>query len=157
MKQYDEFGLKGKIALTGSWEMGDELITGPAGDSAEGIISGILYTPSLKNDVNTKFVENYMKKYNKLPNAFAVEGYDTAQVIDKAISKAGSLKSEDLIKVLKGISFESPRGSITIDPKTNNPIQDFYVAKNVKKDNKIVPEVIETVPKVTMPENRPAK
>ncbi|MBX6394374.1 MAG: ABC transporter substrate-binding protein [Alicyclobacillaceae bacterium] len=156
VKQYADFGLKGKIPLTGTLELGDNLILDAVGDAAEGIISGVVYTPSLENDLNKKFVESYQKKYNKMPNIFAVDGYDAAQVIDKAVTQAKSAKAEDLIKVLKGISFNSPRGPVTIDPKTNNPIQNFYIAKNVKVGNKIVPQVSQTVPNVTMPEKPPA-
>lgn len=95
--------------------------------------------------------------YNKLPNTFSVQGYDSALIIDKAIKEAGSVDTEELVKVLKGISFDSPRGPITIDPKTNNPIQNFYIVENVKKDGQVVPEVIETIENVTMPETNPAK
>lgn len=157
VQQYSEFGLKGKIPLTGPMEFGDQLIIEPTGDATEGIVSGIMYSPWLENEENKHFVEAYQKKYNKLPNTFSVEGYDSAQVIDKAIEQAGSIETEDLIKVLKGISFDSPRGPITIDPKTNNPIQNFYIVRNTKKDNQIVPEILETIEKVTMPETDPAK
>lgn len=156
VQQYNDFGLKGKIPLSGPMEFGDQLILEPTGEAAEGIISGILYSPWLENEENKKFVEAYQEKYGKLPNTFSVGGYDSAKVIDIAIKEAGSTNAEDLIKVLKGISFDSPRGPITIDPKTNNPIQNFYIAKNTKKDNQIVPEVLETVEKVTMPEKAPA-
>ncbi|WP_044737197.1 ABC transporter substrate-binding protein [Geobacillus kaustophilus] len=153
--QYKEFGLKGKIPLAGSLEFGDELITQPTGEAAEGIIAGINYSPYLDNELNKQFVEAYKAKYGKLPNVFSVEGYDAAAMLDKAITEAGSLRSENLIKVLKGISFDSPRGPIMIDPATNNPIQNFYISKNTLKDGAIVPEVIETVEKVTMPETSP--
>jgi len=157
VKQYSDFGLKGQIPLAGPSEFGDQLIIEPTGDATEGIIAGIMYSPWLENEANRKFVESYQKKYNKLPNMFSVQGYDSAQVIDKAIAKAGGVKSEDLVNVLKGISFDSPRGPITIDPKTNNPIQNFYVVKNTKKEQGIVPEVLQTVEKVTMPDTDPAQ
>ncbi|WP_409991442.1 ABC transporter substrate-binding protein [Paranoxybacillus vitaminiphilus] len=153
--QYKEFGLKGQIPLAGTLEFGDELITQPAGEAAEGIITGINYSPYLDNELNKQFVQAYEEKYGKLPNIFSVQGYDSAAIIDKAVTEAGSANSEDLIKVLKGISFDSPRGPITIDPATNNPIQNFYIAKNKLKDGGIVPEVIETVENVTMPETSP--
>jgi branched-chain amino acid transport system substrate-binding protein len=155
VQQYSEFGLKDKIPFTGSWEFGDLLVMEPTGEAAEGVVSGVLYTPWLENDVNKKFVADYQKKYGKLPNAFSVEGFDSAIVIDKAIENAGSIETQDLMKELKGISWDSPRGKITMDPKTNNPIQDFYIVRNVKKDNKIVPEVIGKSEKVTMPESAP--
>lgn len=157
VQQYEDFGLKGKIPLAGPMEFGDQLIIEPTGDATEGILSGIIYSPFLENEENNKFVEAYEKKYNKLPNTFSVEGYDSARVIDMAIEEAGSTDTEKLIKVLQGIEFESPRGPITIDPKTNNPIQNFYVIENVMKDGQIQPKVLDTVENVTMPENNPAK
>lgn len=153
--QYKEFGLQGKIPLGGALEFGDELITQPTGEAAEGIIAGINYSPNLDNEINKKFVKAYQQKYNKLPNIFSVEGYDSATILDKAITEAGSTESAKLIKILKGISFDSPRGPITIDPETNNPIQNFYIAVNKYQNNAIVPEVIETVEKVTMPKTSP--
>lgn len=157
VQQYSDFGLKGKIPLTGPMEFGDLLILEPAGDSAEGIVSGIIYSPWIDNESNKQFVEAYQQMYDKLPNTFSVQGYDSALIIDQAIKEAGSVDTEELVKVLKGISFDSPRGPITIDPKTNNPIQNFYIVENVKKDNQVVPEVIETIENVTMPETNPAK
>ena len=41
--------------------------------------------------------------------------------------------------------------------KLHNPIQNFYLAKNVMKDGQIVPEIIETKEKVAMPEKSPFK
>ncbi|PLS17052.1 ABC transporter substrate-binding protein [Bacillus sp. M6-12] len=155
VQQYSDFGLKGKIQFTGAWEFGDMLVIEPSGDAIEGVVSGVLYTPMLENELNKKFVADYQKKYNKTPSTFSVEGYDSAIVIDKAIKEAGGTDAEKMIPVLKGITWDSPRGQITMDEKTNNPIQDFYIVKNVKKDNKIIPEVLETVEKVTMPESAP--
>lgn len=155
VSQYKELGLQGKIPLGGPFELGDELVTEPAGDAAEGIITGIIYSPYLDNELNKKFVEAYEQKYSKLPNFFAVEGYDSAAILDKAILDAGSTEAEELMEVLKGISIESPRGPLTIDPKTNNPIQNFYIAENKYENDAIIPEVIETVEDITMPETSP--
>ncbi len=158
INQYDEFGLKEKIAFTGALEFGDTLLTEPTGKASEGILSAGVYSPWLDNDVNKKFLENYQLKYdNKLPNIFSVGGYDAAQMIDQAVSKTGSIDSKDLVKALSGISFDSPRGPISIDPKTRVPVSDFFISKNVWKDGQIVPEIIGTVENVVMPESNPAK
>lgn len=61
------------------------------------------------------------------------------------------------MKAFKGIAINSPRGTIVIDPKTNNPIQTFYAGKNVMKDGKVKFELIEKVGEFTMPEKDPAK
>lgn len=157
IQQYKQFGLKDKIPLTSSGEFGDVLITEPTGADSEGIISTIHYFPGLDNETNKKFVAEFQSKYGKLPDFYAVYGYDAIQAFAEAVKKAGSVNSEDLVKALKGISFESPRGKITLDPKTNNPIQTFYGGKNVMKDGKIVFEPSEKIGEFTMPEKDPAK
>ncbi|KIL35751.1 ABC transporter substrate-binding protein [Cohnella kolymensis] len=158
VQQYEQFGLKGKIPLTGTQEFLDPLVTVPAGKAAEGIIGATMYTATVDNATNKKFVEEFTKKYNKTPNYFNVQGYDVAQVISKAVEKAGSTKSEDLIKVLKDISFSSPRGELVMDPNTHNLALDMYLAKNVWKDGKIEQEILGIAAKgLKIPDAPPAK
>lgn len=155
LQQYKQFGLSEKIPLTGWHEFANELVMGPAGDAAEGVISSVNYIPTLDNPLNKEFVAAYVAKYNKNPDEFSVNGYDTGQVIANAIEKAGSVKTEDLVKAMKGISYDSPRGTIVIDANTNNPILDMYIVKNVKKDGKMTHELLKTIEKVTMPATDP--
>lgn len=157
IQQYKQFGLKGKIPLTSSGEFSDVLITEPTGADSEGIVSTIHYFPGLDNETNKKFVADFQSKFGKLPDFYAVYGYDAIQAYAEAVKKSGSIKTEDVMKSLKGISFESPRGKITLDPKTNNPIQTFYGGKNVMKDGKVVFEQSEKIGEFAMPEKDPAK
>lgn len=156
MQQYKQFGLGDKIPLTAWHEFGMSLNVDPAGDAALDVLTAINYAPTLDNEVNKKFVEAYKAKYNETPSVFSVEGYDSGQIIAQAIEQTGTKDTEELIKVIKGMTFESPRGTIVLDEKTNNPIQDFYIARNVKgEDGEIVQEIIHTIPQVTMPETKP--
>jgi len=156
MQQYQQFGLKDKYPLASWHEFGNSLNTVPAGDASLDILSVLNYSTKLENEVNQKFVAAYKEKYNETPSVFSVEGYDSGQIIAKAVEEAGSKEAEDLIKVIKGMTFDSPRGTIKLDEKTNNPIQDFYIGKNVKDENgEIVQEVLYTIPQVTMPETKP--
>lgn len=157
VEQYQSFGLKDRIQLTGAQELGDLLVIQPVGAAAEGIISAVPYSPfDTRERVNADFVESYQQKHDELPNLFSVEGYDAAQTISKAVQETGSTASEDLIGVLEGISIDSPRGPITLDPETNNPIQNYYVVRNVLEGDSIVLEDLETVEDVTMPAENPA-
>jgi branched-chain amino acid transport system substrate-binding protein len=157
VQQYEQFGLNGRIPLTGTQEFLDPLVTDPAGKAAEGIIGATMYTASLDNPTNKAFVEEFTKKYKETPNYFNVQGYDAAQVIAKAIETAGSTKSEELIKVLKTITFSSPRGELAMDPNTHNLALDMYVAKNVWKDGKIEQEIMGIAAKgLKIPEIPPA-
>ncbi len=155
-QQYSEFGLKDNIPLTGNNNFADFQFTSAVGDASAGIIASTQYTPWLENEVNKKFVESYQNKYGTLPDMFSEQGYTSALAIHEAMTKAGSKKTEDLIPVLKGLTLEAPRGTITIDPNTHNPIQDFYITENVKEDGMIVTKVIEEIKQYGMPEQAPA-
>ncbi|MCL6593623.1 MAG: ABC transporter substrate-binding protein [Alicyclobacillus sp.] len=156
VQQYKQFGLQGKIPLAGSLELGDPLVTQPAGDAANGIVASVPYTPQLNNPVNQAFVKAYENAYHSEPNVFSVEGYDSAQVLAAALQKAGDTKSDDLAKALQGITIDSPRGPITLDPTTHNPVQNFYVVKDVKQGNTIEAQPVETIANVAMPASPPA-
>ncbi|HEV8043547.1 MAG TPA: ABC transporter substrate-binding protein, partial [Rubrobacter sp.] len=154
--QYREFGLGEEIQFVGMNTWSDPLITEAVGEAAEGIIAATQWIPALDNETNKRFVEGYQKEYDETPNQFSVFGYDAAQLIAQGVEKAGSAESEALSKAMKGISFESPRGEITIDPKTNNPTQSYVVTRNVNQGGEIVPEVLEEIGEFNMPtENVP--
>jgi branched-chain amino acid transport system substrate-binding protein len=154
LKQYKEFGLTEKIPVYSNM---DELTFAAVGDASVNNYAISPYSYVLTSDMNKKFVEAYKAKFNKNPDMWSNVGYDMLEVIAKAVEKAGSLKSDDLVGAIKGLNIDSPRGPITIDPKTNSPIIDMYILKNVMKDGKLVPESVETVKQITIPENKPSK
>ena len=155
LQQYQEFGLKDRFPLAAWHEFGNSLVTDPAGEASLGVYSVLNYSTKLTHDLNKRFVEAYQKKYNELPSVFSVEGYDTGTIIKTAVEQTGSLEPDDLIKVIKGMTYESPRGVIKMDERTNNPIQDFYIGRNVLENGIIMQEVLHTIPQVTMPPEPP--
>ena len=155
-KQYAEFGLGENIQFTGMNTWADPLLTGSVGAAAEGIISATQWLPSFDNETNRRFVEGYEAEYGESPNQFSVFGYDAGQLIAQGVEKAGGIEPADLSGALKGLSFESPRGQITINPDTNNPVQSYVMARNVLDGETIVPEVIDEIGEfVTPTENVP--
>lgn len=51
-------------------------------------------------------------------------------VIYKALEKTkGQGQGQALVDAMKGLSFESPRGPITIDAQTRDIVQDVYIRK----------------------------
>ena len=144
-KQYREFGLGENIQFTGMNTWTDPLITETVGEATEGIIAATQWLPSFDNETNKRFVEGYRAEYKETPNQFSVFGYDAGQLIAQGIEKAKGVEPAELSKALAGLSFESPRGRITINPETNNPIQSYVMARNVLDGDKIVPEVLEPI------------
>ncbi len=136
VKQYDQFGLKGSIKLTGAGFLTEPDVLPAQGNSALGIITGHFYTPLLDNPVNKKFVTDFRAKFaNKSPDGFACQGYDTAEVIVRALKavNGNTQDKEKLVNAIAKLEFDSPRGKFRFDPKTHNVIQPFIYVREVKE------------------------
>lgn len=157
IQQYKEFGLQSKMKLAdGSAVLNLPSTIEAAGDAVIGGQVVTHYFPGLENELNKSFYKNYTEKYQKNPDTYSLNGYDTAQMMAKVIKEAKSDSLEDRIEVLKGaMTFESPRGPVKIDPKTNNPVQNVYVLEGVKENDKIDFKLVQTYENVTMPESNP--
>jgi branched-chain amino acid transport system substrate-binding protein len=136
VKQFDQFGLKQSIKLTGAGFLTEPDVLPAQGGSALGILTGHFYTPLLDNPVNHAFVKAFREKYfGKLPDGFACQGYDTAEVIIRALKAVnGNTQDKDkLVDAIAKVEFDSPRGRFRFDPKTHNVIQPFIYVREVRE------------------------
>jgi branched-chain amino acid transport system substrate-binding protein len=136
VKQYDQFGLKGSVKLTGAGFLTEPDVLPAQGKSALGIITGHFYTPLLDNPVNQRFVKEFREKFGgKMPDGFACQGYDTAEVIVRALKavNGNTQDKEKLVDVIATVEFDSPRGRFRFDPKTHNVIQPFIYVREVRE------------------------
>ncbi len=136
VKQYDQFGLKQSVKLTGAGFLVEPDVLPAQGQSALGVISGHFYTPILDNPTNKQFVKEFREKFGgKMPDGFACQGYDTAEVIVRALKAVGgnTQDKEKLVAAIEKSEFESPRGRFRFDPKTHNVIQPFIYIREVKE------------------------
>jgi branched-chain amino acid transport system substrate-binding protein len=145
VKQFEQFGLKGAVRLTGAGFLTEPDVLPAQGASALGVITGHFYTPQLDNPVNKTFVADFRARYgDKTPDGFACQGYDTAEVIVRAL-KAVSGNTQDkpkLVEAIAAVEFDSPRGRFRFDPKTQNVIQPFIYVREVRE----VPGGLDNVP-----------
>ena len=135
VRQYKQAGLLGKVPLL-STSTTDGSTLPAQKDDALGVISGTFWGPDFNNPANKKFVEDYEKKYNRIPSQYAAQSYDAALLLDSAIAKVkGNVGDKKAFQAaLKAADFKSVRGNF----KFNNngfPIQDQYVFE-VAKDAK---------------------
>ncbi len=136
VKQYDQFGLKKVAKLTGAGFLTEPDVLPAQGPSALGIITGHFYSPLLDNPTNKKFVKDFRAAYGgKVPDGFACQGYDTAEVIIRALKAVnGNTQDKDkLVDAIAKVEFDSPRGRFRFDPKTHNIIQPFIYIREVKE------------------------
>ena len=136
VKQFDQFGLKATVKLTGAGFLTEPDVLPAQGKSALGAITGHFYTPLLDNPTNQRFVKDFREKFaGKMPDGFACQGYDTAEVIVRALKAVnGNTQDKDkLVEVIAKVEFDSPRGRFRFDPKTHNVIQPFIYIREVKE------------------------
>jgi branched-chain amino acid transport system substrate-binding protein len=136
VKQYDQFGLKAGIKLTGPGFLTEPDVLPAQGKAALGTITGHFYTPILDNPVNQRFVKEFRDKFGgKTPDGFACQGYDTAEVIVRALKavKGNTQDKDKLVAAIAETEFDSPRGRFRFDPQTHNVIQPFIYIREVRE------------------------
>jgi branched-chain amino acid transport system substrate-binding protein len=138
VKDYAAAGLKDKIPLYGSGFL-TEGVLAAQGDAAEGLLTTLHYADSLDNPRNKAFRAAYSKKYNAAADVYAVQGYDTglllAQALDKVKGDIADRKA--VIAAMEAAVVDSPRGRWRMS-KAHNPIQDIYLRRVEKGDNKVI-------------------
>jgi branched-chain amino acid transport system substrate-binding protein len=136
MKQFVERGLdKSGIKLIATGDVTDDDILDSMGDVALGTITTHHYSAAHPSPENKAFVEAFRKAANTRPNFMAVGGWDGMHLIYEALKKTnGATDGTALVEAMKGMSWTSPRGPVSIDPKTREMVQNVYVRK-VEKVN----------------------
>jgi branched-chain amino acid transport system substrate-binding protein len=136
----------------GSGEVTDEQALKSMGDSAVGLLSGWHYDYNHDSAKNKAFVEAFNAEFKRNPDFFAVGGYDGMHLIYEALKKTGGkADAEALTNAAKGMTWESPRGTISIDPQTRDIVQAIYIRRVEKKDGKLVNVEFDKVDKVKDP------
>jgi branched-chain amino acid transport system substrate-binding protein len=127
-----------KITLMGQGEIGDPTALKNMGDAAIGIITASHYDERHPTQTNEDFVKAYVAEYKRNPTFFSIGGYDGMHLIYEALKKTdGKADGESLIAAAKGMSWESPRGPMSIDPETRDVIQTIYIRKVEKVDGEL--------------------
>jgi len=80
-----------------------------------------------KNKVNDWMVAEYRKRYGGNPPDFFVAGGMAAGIaVVEAIKKAGGTDTEKLIAAMEGMSFETPKGTMTFRKEDHQAMQNMY-------------------------------
>ncbi|MDO6730957.1 ABC transporter substrate-binding protein [Marinovum sp. 2_MG-2023] len=152
VKQYDSFGLKADLPLYGAGFLTSPLYVNAEGPAAEGVITALHYVPTIDSPANAEFVAAFVAKTGRVPSEFAVHGYDAARALVEA-SKTGANDRATLAAALRGVSFDGPRGQMSIDPATNNVVQPIYVYETVAGDTGLTQRVLAQLPAEADPVN----
>ncbi|MEY2619769.1 MAG: hypothetical protein RL522_2771 [Pseudomonadota bacterium] len=141
------------IKILGVAETDDQELES-VGPVAKGVYSSLHYAVSLPSEMNQSFVKAVVSRYPKdgPPHAGCVGAYDGMRVIYKMIENGKGTIDEKSVDSVKGLSWQSPRGPVSIDPETRDIVQNVYIrVVEEGRDGKLYNRVIETMPAVKDP------
>ena len=136
VKDYHAAGLSKTIPLYGPGFLTDGTLDAQ-GESAQGMLTTLHYADELGTERDKTFRTNYAKGYKMMPDVYAVQGYDAAQMLAVGLKAAGGdiSKKDQFRTAIEKATIPSPRGDFTLS-KAHNPVQDIYLRKVDGKENK---------------------
>jgi branched-chain amino acid transport system substrate-binding protein len=152
-RQFAERGLdKSGIKLIGPGDIVDDDDLPSTGDALIGVITAGIYSAAHPSQINKDYAAAYQKASGHRANFISVGGYDGMNLIYEALKKTnGNTDPDAVIGAMKGMTWESPRGTISIDPRTRDIIQNVYIRKIQKVDGQPWAIEFETFPAVKDP------
>ena len=143
-----------KTKILGQDALASESALKSMGDGALGIITVANYDFNHDFAMNKAFVKAYNEDFHRNPDFFSVGGYDGMHLIYSALKKTGGKADGDLlIAAAKGMSWESPRGPMSIDPETRDVVQTVYIRRVEKVGNELRNVEFDKVANVKDPEH----
>jgi branched-chain amino acid transport system substrate-binding protein len=141
-----------KTKILGQDALASESALASMGDVALGIITVSDYDFNHQSPMNKDFVKAYNDEFHRNPDFFSIGGYDGTHLIYAALDKTGGKADGDsLIAAAKGMSWESPRGPIMIDPDTRDIVQTVYIRRVEKVGDGMRNVEFDKVPNVKDP------
>ncbi|HEY7610463.1 MAG TPA: ABC transporter substrate-binding protein [Alphaproteobacteria bacterium] len=138
MKDYHASGLRKSIPLFAPGFLTDGTLEA-AGEAGEGIVTTLHYAESLDTPLNKRFTAAFKQKTKRAADVFAVQGYDTGQLLIHAMKavKGDTKAKKEIITAMAAAKLDSPRGTMTFS-KSHNPVQDIYLREVRKRDNVVI-------------------
>ena len=143
MKGFAERELdKAGIKLIATRDLTEDGVIEAKGDAPLGVITTHNYSAAHDSAQNRVFLKAYAEVAGATApraNFLAVGAWDgMAAMYEVARRLNGKIDGDKAMDVLKGMKIDSPRGPLTIDPATRDPIETIYVRRVERlKDGKL--------------------
>jgi len=150
IRQFNEYGLNGKMAIVGGMTAIDEAVLKNMGNEALGIETACWYSAELNNPINNKFAPAFRAANKYDPGFYAAATYTNAAVLDAAIRAVNGnvANKEALMAALKKTDIPTTRGPVKFD-SFGNIVGDVYIRKVERKDGRLVNTVTKTYTNVS--------
>jgi branched-chain amino acid transport system substrate-binding protein len=151
MRQYQEFGLKGRVRLIGGGTTTDEHVLPFMGDEAIGTVTALHYSAALDTPANKTFAQAYRARFKKVPSYYSESMYTGGKWLIAAINAIDG-RVEDRAALLDAIKkarpSDLPRGPVELDEYLN-PIENVYIRRVERVNGELQNTVIDTFPRVS--------
>lgn len=140
------------MPLIGTGVMTDEHVLRSMGDEALGVVTALVWTPTLTTPANKTFMKVAEARLRRTPAYFHAVMYSTGRWIIEA-AKAVDGHVEDKEKFLAALrkaieTTDDPRGPMKLD-EWSNPTQNIYILKVERVGGKLQNTVVHTYPMVS--------
>ncbi len=133
LKQFKEFGLRGKIEVSGytinqsdAWNMGIDTFTG--------VWAGLWYYKQ-KTPGSPEFATRFWKKFGKPPENNSWQGYFAIQTILEAMKAAGSTNGKAMVEAIEKMKFDGYKGRpLYYRMHDHQLMQPLYIMRAKKKE-----------------------
>ena len=130
IKQARELGITAPIGGPDGWDSPDLVDVVGAANLNKTYFTNH-YSVEDESPKVVEFVESYVAKYNKEPDAFAALGYDSVLLLVQAIKDAGEADPQKIQQALEKVKdFEGVTGTMSIDEK-HNPVKGVVIIESV--------------------------
>jgi branched-chain amino acid transport system substrate-binding protein len=150
MKTFSDLGLdKAGIKLIGPGDITTDEELPNMGEVALGVTTVFHYSAAAERPANRRFVEAWKKEYGatSTPNFVAAAAWDGMDAIFHVVkAQKGKIDPDRTMELLKSYSNpNSPRGPISIDPRTRDIVQDEYLREVRRVGGQLANVELETV------------
>ena len=95
----------------------------------------VYYHTLPQNDVNKWLVDEHQKRFNEVPDLFTPGGMSAAIAVVEALKKSdGDVDANKLIDIMEGMSFETPKGTMTFREEDHQALQSMYSIRLEQQD-----------------------
>jgi len=127
--QMDEYGVNKGITIVGASGTVTSQNMGAIGKSANGFVTGVGYSPKLDNPANKKFVSDFQKAYNKLPDLYGADSYGLLYFYKAAVEKAKSTDTDRVRSAMKDLTWQTPQGMKKMRAGDHQAMQDMFAVR----------------------------
>jgi branched-chain amino acid transport system substrate-binding protein len=139
------FGIR--LALCGDLEPGPPSSEGR--DAIEGVTSYFYAFPV--NPMNDWLVATWRERFHGDPDGFAAEGMTAALALVNALRRAPSAQAEELVAAMEGMSFEAPKGRLTLRREDHQALQPMYHFRTSAHGASKLPQLVREIAMPDLP------